>query len=145
MPAEVRLVKLPNGDFRPSLEEDHNNLARVKGGDIITLPFRVERNSKFNRKFWAMVAAVAEHTDEPVNKEIIVARLKKRLHLLQSVYDPIKEEWFVILDSISFAKMTEAEFEQFYKSSTDVLIAEFLPAWQDTDLEEAVRIVLDFT
>jgi hypothetical protein len=141
---EVRLIRLPNGDFRASLEEDFAELERVKVGNIITVPFRIERNAAFARKYWAMVQAVADNTSTGHNKEQIKIILKNRLGWFDEVKDPFNGEIILAQRSIKFNKMTEAEFSDFYKKSCHELMTRFLPSWTQKDMDIAVDIVENF-
>lgn len=93
------------------------------------------RNAAFNRKYFKMVRIVAEGAG--IHPDDMLVLVKYALHHYEMVDSPAGGR-FPKLRSISFAKMDEQEFENFYNRTLTLIVEKILPGSSIADLESAV-------
>lgn len=135
----INLIKR-SGVFIPSLPEDEIKISKIKSGTIIEAEIKCPRNSKFHRKFFALLQVVLDGADyDNVNQILILLKFKL------GHYDKIENTNGKIIyspKSISFASMDNIEFQQFYNQAVDKIISDFLPSWKREDVDKAVDHIL---
>lgn len=113
-----------------------------------------QRNSKFHRKFFALLDVAFDAWEEPEveykgikvkkNKE----RFRKDVIILCGFYEVIVDiSGRIRLEakSMSFARMDQKDFEILYSSTIDVILAKVLTGYTKADLDEQVARVLRFS
>lgn len=117
--ADVMLHKRLNGLF--PCDDASAEVVRALGqGEIIRATVRKPRNVKFHRKFFALLQLVNDATDKWPNVEQLLVELKFRLGHVDTV-QLSTGELVRLPRSISFAKMDDTEFAQFFDRSLKVL------------------------
>jgi Protein of unknown function (DUF1367) len=136
------LVKLPTGDLRPL---DEMSLKRLGVGEALEFEYKLSRNYKFLQKFFVFIKAV--YDIEAIQNEFSSPEHLRAALTIQAGYFEIvigfDNKPFVIPKSISFAKMDEAEFDQFYAKIMKVVLDK-LPDYVENDIFEMENHIMSF-
>lgn len=150
---EIMVIKTAAGHIIPSLEVDFDKLKRFKIGVPFSVTVKQPRNSKFHRKFMAMLnigfdafeVEVKEHNGFPVQKDF--DRFRKDVIIAAGFYDlvsDIKGNVKAKAKSISFSNMDDEKFERVYSAAINVLLQRVLKSYTRDDLDRVVDQVLGF-
>ena len=114
--------KIINKDKIYLIPADKRTEDLLKGivGDEVVLTYVKERNLKFHRKLFAILKAFIDNLN---GNDLTIEELLTYLKLKVGYYKKIKFKGqdVIIPDSISFAEMTQDEFEKFYKQAVKIL------------------------
>lgn len=121
---KILLTKKPDGSLLPSYTTDYDKLKKIKVGETVSCEIKKPRNIFFHRKFFALINLVFE------NQEIFnnIEYLRKELTKAAGYYDSyINHKGVVCYEakSISFAKMSQDEFDDLYNKFLDVVVEVF--------------------
>jgi hypothetical protein len=138
--AEINLVKLPDGGLKGMSDRDQlaynrfrSRLKNAEPGEVIEIEAKLPRNSRFHRKFFALLNLGFEHW-EPGRKHkqykgMPVAKnfdhFRKEVTILAGFYEQtfdLDGNMKLEAKSISFASMEEPEFEEVYSAVMNVLL-----------------------
>lgn len=150
---EALLRKVQGGALIPADDESAAALMRVKAGDLVRVKWARPRNAKFMRKFFAMLNVgfdaweppELEHKGLPVQKNF--DRFRKDVVIAAGFYDAVanlKGEVRAEAHSISFANMTDDEFEKVYSAVANVLLQKVLRNYTRSDLDRVVEELMRF-
>jgi len=135
-------VKLPNGDLRAL---DDGSLKRLAVGEALEFEYKLSRNYKFLQKFFVFLKAV--YDIEAIQQEFSSPEHLRAALTIQAGYFEIvigfDNKPFVIPKSISFAKMDEAEFDQFYAKIMKVVL-DRLPDYVEKNIHEMENHIMSF-
>ena len=120
----------------PADDESKKVFDRLALGHVSRGEFTQPRNPRFNNKFWAMIKVAFDNQDHYKTKDAMVIDLKLACGIYEQ-YESHNGRTRYIPGSISFAKMKEDEFEQFYNNALDIL-CKWFGADKDT-LEQIVE------
>jgi len=145
--------KIPGGSLVPDDEETAEEINRIKIGRVIHVDFKEPRNYKFHKKYFALLAIgfdvweppVIEYKGLPSQKNF--DRFRKDVTCSAGYYDVVtnlKGEVRLEAKSISFAKMSEEEFEKLYSATVNVLLQKVLKSYTKDDLERIVSQLISF-
>ena len=134
----VHLVKQLNGSFLPAYDTDHEKLKKVKAGAMVECNIKQPRNIKFHRKFFALINMVHQNQPEDLTIENI-DHLRKYLTKRAGYYDEINTPTGTIYEakSISFAKMSQEDFDSLYSKVLDTIVKIY--GWDGTDIENNIQ------
>jgi len=127
---EAILTKTLNG-FVPATPETQEWANKVKTGGIVKGKFTQTRNAAFHRKYFALLNIAFDHwepgeLDTKYGKpEKNFDRFRKDIAILSGFYElvfRVDGSYRVQAKSISFASMSQEEFEQLYSKTIDVLL-----------------------
>jgi len=129
--SEVVLIKSPNGSLVPFSEEDQEKLRKIKAGAAVRCEIAQMRNPQFHKKFFSLVKFLYDiwaETVEPKEYRGVQVmpsfeRFRKDLIILTGRFTAhynIRGEVRVEADSISFAKMSQEEFEKLFSETIDI-------------------------
>jgi LPS O-antigen subunit length determinant protein (WzzB/FepE family) len=107
-------------------------LTKIPLGEDVAVKIMRDRSLPQHRMFWAALRYVAEASEWETAEKLLVA-LKLRL----GRYDLMKMPSGKVVpvpDSISFAAMTQDEFQDFMQKSLTVICQEVLPGYNPDDL-----------
>jgi hypothetical protein len=155
--AELIMIRQPGGALVPATDEDADALKKIKAGAAVRVEVKQIRNYKFMQK-WFTLATFAfniwSETMEPqeykgVSIEANFERFRKDLISLTGRYDPVynlRGEVRVEAHSISFASMSEQEFEKLYSETINVILKKILnsSAMTEQQLRDHVDTVLRY-
>lgn len=121
---KVALFKQLNGMFKAAYNSDFEYLKKFKVGEVYFFEVKRERNIKFHRKFFSLIKMVFENQEhyssmENLRKDLLVCAGYKETRY------SIDGEYITEAKSISFAKMTQDEFDQMYRDVTQEIIKHF--------------------
>lgn len=130
---EIILIKNALGALIPANDIEAEKLKRFKMGATIKCDVSEMRNGKFFRKwwtlaglgfeFWTETAEMPEHKGQRVEPNF--EKFRKDLTILAGYWHPVSTitgEVRAEADSISWAKMDEAEFERLYSATINALL-----------------------
>jgi hypothetical protein len=148
----VQLIKTLSGSLMPASEVDAEDLGDYKPGTYINAEITQPRNPEFHKKFFALLKfafiywePITEYKGMPVHKDFerfreeitIMAGFRKVVACMRTGKVTYKAE------SISFAKMDEARFQQVYAAVFDVLWFQVMQHIRGMTRDEVERIVLE--
>ena len=117
---KVFLVKQGNGSYLPANNSDHDTLRKIKVGAIVSCDIKQPRNIGFHKKFFALINLVFENQEIYDNIDF----LRKELTMKAGFYDTYLNHKGVQkyeAKSISFASMSQEEFESLYQRFLDAV------------------------
>lgn len=122
----------------PLYESDFEEKRKLKVGQVYQAEIKVARNSRFHRKFWAMLntawALLPEKTQNGFRSfDGFRAYLLVAAGFFDTYYSPRLKEFVEVPKSISFAQMDEPEFNECYERVKDVIWAVLKPRVQITE------------
>lgn len=112
---EVWLQKRVNGTLAPMDDMARETVRRLKIGAPILCDVRQPRNGAMHRKFWALITTVWQAAGNWDSPEDLLIELKVRLGIVRDVVIRSTGEIVKIPGSISYAKMDQQQFGQFYE------------------------------
>ena len=121
---KICLVKNLSGQILPAYDQDKESLKRFKAGEIFMAEVTKPRNIKFHRKFFALLNMVIQ------NQEIYtdIEDLRHDITIEAGYYElrpNLYGEELKKPKSISFAKMDDLEFGEFYDKCLNVIVQYF--------------------
>ena len=148
-------IKMMKGSMGlvPFDQEADEWFGKLKFGQAVDGEFRLPRNGKFHRLFFAMLNVAFANYEWPevetqwgkakCNFDLFRKYVTVRAGHYQAALTP-KGEVRAEPKSISWASMGEDEFKQLYSDVLDVILMEFLSGWTDADMDRAVEQMLRF-
>ena len=133
----MKIFLTRSGDtLKPLSEMDMEKLARIKDGQIIEVDYKKPRNPLFHNKFMSMVRIVYDNQEQYETIEEVLDVIKVGCGHCNTM------EWhggeIKIPKSISFGKMDEMTFADFYDRAVTFALSRFLPTVSKHELEEYV-------
>ncbi len=129
---KITLIKTLNGAFKLAYNSDYELAKKVPLNEPIVFEWSKPRNLKFHKKFFALLNMVYENQEQYNNIE----HLRKDLTISAGYYDlrfNIEGVEVQEAKSISFAKMDDNEFSEFYNRIVDVVVK-----WLGIDKKEII-------
>ena len=147
---KLHLIKHSNQYLTPATEESIDLLEKVKAGSVITCEYSKMRNGNFFRKWWALVnfafshwePGEVEHNGDRFLPKKNSETFRKHLTVLAGYYDPtygIDGRIRIEPKSISFAAMTEEEFEKLYSATVNVVLGKVLTNYNKSDIDSVIE------
>ncbi len=149
---EVDFIKTPTGII-PMTQTDEDTIKKWGNGEVVHATVKRPRNSKFHRKFFAMLQVgfeaweppEVEHNGLPAQKNF--ERFRKDVITAAGFYEPVvnlRGDVRAEAKSISFANMGEDEFAEVYNKCADVLLQRVLKTYTRDDLDAVVNELMGF-
>jgi len=136
------LAKLPNGDLRPL---HSNDIRMLKTNNIYQFNFKLQRNLKFHRKFFAFLKAA--YSIESIQEMFSsIEHLRYALIMDAGYFDEVigfDGTIFLKAKSISFASMDETVFSQLYNRVLNIVLKQ-LPSYTKKDIQKLESEVIKF-
>lgn len=95
------------------------------------------RNPKFHRLFFALINLVYQNQDEFATMEQMLDAIKRAIGYVEERKD-LDGQLYYVSKSISFAKMDETSFKQFYNKVLNLILEKILPHIPKKDLEQQI-------
>jgi hypothetical protein len=152
------MVRRPGGSLAPATDEDAEALRKIKTGAAVRVEVKQIRNYKFLQKWftlakfafdiWSERMPAIEYKGQPVRPSF--DRFRKDLIILTGHYDATynaRGEVRLEAKSISFASMSEDEFEKLYSETINVILLKILngSGMTEEQLRSHVEEVLRYT
>jgi len=153
---EVALIR-QGGAMVPARQVDADAIKAFKAGDVEIFETRRMRNGSKFRRWWLLVEfafdiwreamPAMQHDGQDVRAEL--ERFRKDLTVLAGYYRPVwsvEGELTLEPESIAWANMDEARFEQLYSATIDVVLTKILAGgrWTEEQLRQHVDRLMDF-
>ncbi len=143
-------------DDRSRWQKFWSKVKRLEAGEVFDFEIVFPRNSKFHRKFFALLQVGFEswdpgrkhktHKGIPVTKNF--EQFREDVTILAGFYEQtfdLSGQMKLKAKSIKFSKMDDAEFEQVYSAVADVLLTHVLTRYANrADLDRVVEQVMRF-
>lgn len=121
---KIALVKQLDNSFKSAFDSDYEYIKKFKVGEIYFFEVKRERNISFHRKLFALFKMIYENQEhyqniEDLRKDLIVesGHFKIRYTLWgEEIREPV---------SLSFASMTQDEFDTLYSDIIDSVVKHF--------------------
>lgn len=134
--------KALGGTLIPTTEEGRDWLDKLKIGEIVRGEFKRPRNVKHHAKFFALLNLIYKNQTHYKSLDDLLLAFKYHIGhghwIITRPTDPKKHNQTVQIfqpASISFAKMDQAAFEEFYGKAIDFVCTVVLPSLDQGDLE----------
>lgn len=138
MVKEMMVKKL--GALYPADERAETLIRRLKLGEMVSVEIKRPRNVHFHAKLFAMLHIVLVNQEAYKSMDDLLEICKLRTghcHTVLTKFGEVK-----ITDSISWAKMDETEFADFYDRACAWVVSEVIPGLERGNLDEEVRAEL---
>lgn len=133
---DIYLTKINDETLTTSTPEDTEKLKKIKRGEVVRVTLTRPRNYQFHKKWFRLVKFAFEqwepvdsHSYRTIIPEKNFERFRKDIIILAGYYDSFyRVDGSVRMEakSISFASMTEEEFEKLYSATIDVILNKIL-------------------
>ncbi|WP_186083598.1 DUF1367 family protein [Burkholderia gladioli] len=150
---DILLKKVGKGVFHAVDETQAELTDQLKTGDVLRCKVTRLRNPRFLRKFMALVTVGFEAFEPPV-REVrgLVAgksfeRFRKDVVIAAGYYDAVTDlQGRIRLEpkSLSFARMSEAEFTEVFNAVANVLLQSVLARYTRADLDSVIDRIVRF-
>lgn len=143
---ELYLCKTSNGHYIPAYDSDKEKSDSISPGEIVACKVRRPRNILHHRKYFALLkltmSNLPEHLEEAIRSdEDLLTEIKMQLGYREKRRSLGGAEYYVP-KSISFLKMDQDEFNDFYSRSLDLILKYILPGCERADLEQELASFL---
>lgn len=121
---KLTIVKDFNNTFKVAYDSDYDKMKKIKVGDFLECEIRKPRNYQFHKKFFALLNMIYQNQDLYNN----IDHLRNDLTIEAGYYtlrDNLKGEQVYEANSISFSKMNEETFGEYYNKCLDVIVKYF--------------------
>lgn len=118
-------VKRGGGLFPADLEAA-TGFARMKDGMAYLVNVHRPRNVRHHRKLFALLNLVQDNTDRWPTVETLLDDLKISTGLFETRVNAVTGIPYVVAKSISFASMSQDEFEQWFDKAVDLICKQVL-------------------
>jgi hypothetical protein len=117
-------------------------LESIREKETVTAVIRRARNPGHHRKFFALLNIVFPHQDQYATIQDLLNALKVATGYFTTglTIDKIP---YMMPKSISWASMTQTEFEQFYNRVVDIITTRILPNVNRDELTDRVNDILN--
>lgn len=143
MPTKILMEKLEDA-FHPVDADGMKALKDVPEKTIVTISFSVTRNIRHHRMFFALLQVVYDAQPDPKQfptVEKLLDAIKMATGYVREVRD-IHGKTHIVPDSISFGRMDQTAFRQFFDSALDVINRYILPGISSRDVEQRIADIL---
>ena len=145
---DIYLIKASNALF-PASDNDRDHLSKIKAGQPVRVTLRRVRNYRFHQKWFALLNFAYDYWEPPENHvaEKNFDRFRKDITILAGFYERyvrIDGTTRVEAKSVSFASMTQDEFENLYQATIDALLKYVLKNYDRDLIDEAVNYIMEF-
>lgn len=131
------------GALRPADEAGAEVLRKLANGELLTVEIKRPRSIKHHRMFWALMTVVWNQMDRdkyPTVEDLagaikILVGLRTRVELPDGLIG-------FIPGSISFHKMDQTGFDDFYNRVCDLIAEKFLPGVTSDELRHEVSLMI---
>jgi len=121
---KIAVIKQMNGSFLPANNSDYELAKKLKVGKQYQAEIKQPRNYDFHKKFFALIELVFDNQEIFDNKEFMRKELTKAAGFYD-VYLNHKNVECYEAKSISFASMSQNDFDKLYERFLDVVVKIF--------------------
>lgn len=117
---KILVVKTPSG-LKPLYDSDYDNYSKIPLGEEFEIEYTKKRNSRFHRKFFALLKLAFENQSDYRNFNDLRYDLTIVAGYYEENVNKITGEVTKCAKSISFSQMDEIEFNEYYEAVKDVI------------------------
>lgn len=143
MPTQILVEKLEDA-LHPTDEASKTAIRQIPERTIVKIQVSVPRNIRHHRMFFALINLVFDAQREPrlfPTHEALLDALKIAIGHVREVRG-IRGEIYIVPDSISFGRMDNIAFREFFDAAVRVIIEKILPGVDKRDLEQRIYDIL---
>ena len=133
-----------NGSLLPADQDAEQALAKIAKGELVFVGIKKSRNIKHHRLYWALVGLVYDNQSTYQSKEVISDVLKISAGHADLVRLPNGGEYYRPR-SISFAKMNQLEFSEFWDRICRYACEKLIPGIGERQLKNELYGMVDAT
>lgn len=128
----------------PLDDNDWEQARHLKLGSDVCCSISQPRNIRFHRKFFALLGITFDNLPELIQRVTNITSIETLLTAIKfdlGYFDVLRvgSHEYIKPRSISFAAMSEEEFEKFYNVAVADILCKYLPGTNPTALHEEVR------
>ena len=116
-------------------------LADIPNGELVRALISRPRNPQHHRKWRGLIAAIFKHQSLYPTEDTLIAAMKVALGYGDSIKLP-DGRTIIVPRSLSFAKLDQKGFEDFYDRALSLILTKILPGVNKADLEREVSDIL---
>lgn len=120
----------------PTDDASESTMKALKLGECIEIKFKKPRNLQQHRLFWALMQKVYENQEHYTSPEQVCTAFKFAIGHVETI--KTQRGTIQIPKSISFAKMDQLAFHDFFKRAVDFCVQEVIPGLKSEALEREV-------
>lgn len=143
MAREILVTRTWNGRLAPVDPMSAQAINDLPVNKTLGATIRQKRNLGHHRKFYALIRAVFPHQVVYATEKGLVDGIKMAVGHTREVIDPRTMETTHAPDSISFEKMDQEAFEQFYDRAVSLIRERIIPQVDSRDLEREVLEIME--
>jgi len=102
-------------------DSDFEKYSKIEVGEEFEIEYTKKRNIKFHRKFFALIKLAFENQEDYKSMERMRKKLIEVAGYFEEYRDPITKQMCKEVNSISFAKMDNTDFELIYTAVKNVI------------------------
>ena len=142
-----------DGKLIPCTSEDKEKVDKLPVGEPFQIKYVEIRNVRFLRKYWALVNIILQNIPETVEENLMKnhqfrIKTKDDVHFYIKIKNGFIEKKYIGKDgniawvpkSISFDKMSESDFEEFFSKAIDTA-CELLTVESDEIMNELMNFI----
>jgi len=122
-------------------------LTGTKLGQLVNIDVTRPRNYAFHKKYFALVTYAFSQWETPDGTGKNYDRFRDELSIMAGFFDKvwtISGELRLVAKSISFASMDEAEFQELYSKTVDIILAKILTSHSESDIDKSLNEIMGF-
>lgn len=139
--AETVFMRRKLGGLRPIDAASAEALERIPETEEVRVEITRPRNLKHHRKFFALLNAIYPHQKTYPTHKLFRAAVSVAMGFGETTKLP-DGRVIIVPESISFANMDQAAFEQFYDRAVELMVTRILPNVNRADLNREVDEIL---
>lgn len=137
----------------PATSEDKDKVSKMPVGEPFQISYVKQRNPAFHRKYWSLVNVILQNLPESVEENLMQnhqfrIKTKEDVHFYIKLKNGFVEKKYIGKDgniawvpkSISFDKMDEMEFQDFFDKAVDTA-CELLTVESDEIMKEIMNFL----
>jgi hypothetical protein len=124
------------GCLKPADEEAEKVLRGIKMGECVTVSVKRPRNLQMHRLFWKLMSVVYENQDHYRSTDEVCTAFKFACGHVDTLRT--KRGDVLVPRSISFAKMDQVDFAEFFRRAVEFCVTEVIPGMNSETLEREV-------
>ena len=143
MPTQMLMEKLEDA-LHPADQAAIEAMRQVPERSIVKIQFSIPRNVRHHRMFFALINLVWQAQREPrtfATRENLLDALKIATGHVREVRD-LQGRTHIVPDSISFGRMDQVQFREFFDSAVKVILERVLPGVRRKDIEQQIYDIL---
>lgn len=143
MATQLLMVKMEDG-LHPTDQESIEAIRQIPDNSIVKIQVSIPRNVRHHRMFFALINLVWQAQREPrifPTRDALRDAIKIASGHVREVRD-LQGRTHIVPDSISFGRMDNIAFKEFFDSAVRIILDRILPGVENKDLEQQIYDLL---